>query len=101
MENRIKYVVSNKNLPSRLPVFSAITTYLALEHFNAPEWLYGAIGLFFLLAFIGSIYSIVMSERVEIFPPTEEDRKEGSKFDERLRKAMKIQKELNDKNKGA
>lgn len=92
---KTKYVISKNNIPRKLPVFAALTSYLALEHFNAPEWLYGAVGFLFLLIFIGAIHGIVVQEEVEIFPATEEEKKEESGFSARLRKAMKAQEDLN------
>jgi hypothetical protein len=50
-------VISRKQLPAQ-PHWSwkALTAYLALEHFNAPGWLWGVVGCIFTLALIGYIY---------------------------------------------
>jgi len=34
-------VLKRSNLPTRLPLWQSVTCLLALEHWNAPEWLYG------------------------------------------------------------
>lgn len=37
---KIEKVIAYNNLPIRLPLWQGITCWLALEHWNAPEWLY-------------------------------------------------------------
>jgi len=47
-------------------LWSSLTCYLALEHWNAPQWLYGAMGLYFLIAWIGSIIELATQEKVDL-----------------------------------
>lgn len=61
-----KKVISHKNMPARLPIFQTITTLLALEHWNAPQWLWGAIGLFYLIVWCIGIYLVCTQEEIEI-----------------------------------
>lgn len=50
-------VISRKQLPTQSNLgWKALTAYLALEHFNAPGWVWGVVGCIFALAFIGRIY---------------------------------------------
>jgi hypothetical protein len=92
-----KYVISQKNLPSKLPIFSALVTFMALDHYECPEWAYGAAGLFFFIAFALAFYGIVIQESVVIFPQKEEDSERNSAFKERLAKAMQHQEKFNKK----
>jgi len=48
-KNNVKKVLKPNNLPTRLPVWSTATSFLLLERFDAPQWLWGALGFFFLL----------------------------------------------------
>ena len=58
-------VLSRKHLPLRLPIISALVYFLALEHFKAPEWLYGAIGLFVVVQTIAVIHSMATEEEID------------------------------------
>ena len=59
-------VIGRKQIQKRLPLTEAVVTYLALEHFNAPEWLYGALGLFFILVLADVFLSWKNEDVVEI-----------------------------------
>lgn len=37
-----KKVIANKNLPTRIPLWSTITLYLFLDRLHAPQW-YGVL----------------------------------------------------------
>ena len=60
-------VISRKQLPAQ-PHWSwrALTAYLALEHFNAPGWLWGVVGCIFVLALISYIYCWCKEEETRI-----------------------------------
>jgi hypothetical protein len=64
--NKRKKVVSRKNQPTRLPLWQSLTCWLALEYSKAPEWLYGAAGFFFLVAWLAWILSFFREEEVDI-----------------------------------
>lgn len=50
-------VISRKQIPTSPHWgWKALTAYLALEHFNAPGWIWGVVGCIFVLALIGHIY---------------------------------------------
>lgn len=59
-------VLKRSNLPTRLPLWQSVTCLLALEHWNAPEWLYGVAGFFFLLLWIASIVTLIKEEQVDL-----------------------------------
>lgn len=63
---KAKKVLSNSNLPTRLPIWSSMTCWLALEHWNAPQWLYGALGLFFLISWVTSIVGLATEEKIDL-----------------------------------
>ena len=60
-------VISNKSLPSKLPISSSLTSFIALDYWNAPEWLWGAIGLFFLVAWVVIIIRLLYQENIDVF----------------------------------
>ena len=62
-----KKVIASKNFPARLPVVPTLVIGISLDYWNAPEWLWGAIGFLVLLAWVGSIYEIATREEVDIF----------------------------------
>lgn len=63
---KTKKVLAYNNLPTRLPLWPTITSWLALEHWSAAEWLYGVVGVFFLFSWIVSIVSIIKETRVDL-----------------------------------
>lgn len=60
-----KYLAHNNSSPT-IPLFSFIWTAAALKVFNAPEWLWGVVGLFYLLGAIGALVRIITYEKVEL-----------------------------------
>lgn len=60
-------VLKMNNLPARIPIFKTLSTGIALDYWNAPQWLWGALGLFFLIGWIVAIYEIVTQESVDLF----------------------------------
>ena len=61
-------VVSSKNLPMRLPLAWTLLGWLALDHWNAPSWAYGAfwaiLGIVWVVAIRRAIW---LEESVDIF----------------------------------
>jgi hypothetical protein len=45
-------VIDQKQLPMRSPIIAGIVFWLALDHWSAPGWAYGAVGTFWALLFI-------------------------------------------------
>ena len=63
---KAKKVIAYNNLPSRLPVVATVTCWLALEHWHAPQWLYGVFGFFFLIGWIACIVGLVTEEAIDL-----------------------------------
>lgn len=83
-----KKVISNSNLPAKLPIWSSITAALALDYWNAPEWLIGAVGLFFIVGWILIIIKMAIQEKVDVFEEVKKPTAKNSKFREKLKEAM-------------
>lgn len=62
-----KKVIKSVDLPSKLPVFPTLTTILALDYWNAPQWLWGALGFLFIIAWVAAIIRIITDVEVDIF----------------------------------
>lgn len=60
-------VIKRKNLPANLPVIHTLFSLLALDYWNAPQWLYGAVAVVLFIAWVASIYSIIKEEQTDIF----------------------------------
>jgi hypothetical protein len=63
---KTKKVLKQSNLPSKLPIGQTLLTILALDYWNAPQWLWGAFGLLFVIAWVGSIYSLCTEKGVDL-----------------------------------
>lgn len=61
-----KKVIKNKYLPAKLPLTSIACTYLLLDKFKAAEWVWGALGLFWLIIIIAVIVVIVGEKEYDI-----------------------------------
>ena len=81
-------VISNSNLPSKLPIWSSITAALALDYWNAPEWMIGAVGLFFIVTWILMIIDMATQEKVDVFEEVKNKTAKNSKFQDKLKEAM-------------
>lgn len=60
--------INPKYLPTRLPIVSTAVLWLLLDRMAAPQWLWGAAGLFVLAWWAAAIYVIL---RVEFVKPGE------------------------------
>lgn len=63
-------VIKRKNLPLKISIWNPLTCFLALERFNAPGWLYGALGVLFLYGYILTIYRMSTDIEVDLLSPT-------------------------------
>lgn len=61
-----------KNTPSRLPVIASLVAYLCLDKWNAPEWLWGVMGVIFAVIWILAVVDIWNCERIDIFETKDE-----------------------------
>jgi hypothetical protein len=60
-------VLDKSNLPTKLPIFNTIVILLALDYWNPPEWIMGAIGLLWSLFIIATIARFAIERTVDIF----------------------------------
>jgi len=63
---KVKKVIKSTSLPTKLPIWSTITTALALDYWNAPQWLWGAMGLLFLIGWISCIICFATEEEIDL-----------------------------------
>lgn len=79
-------VVSRKNLPAKLPIYSTAVAYLLLDKFHAADWVWGVIGTLYTLIWIICIVAIVKQEQVELFPKESESAQKAKPktFQERI-----------------
>lgn len=63
---KARQVIDYENLPPRLPLVSTIVAYLFLAHLDAAGWVWGVIGTFFALLWLGSVYSLFTVEKVDV-----------------------------------
>ena len=85
-------VIDSSNLPGKLPVFPTLSIILALDHWDAAGWVWGALGALLLIIWIGTIMKLVNQDVIDIFGETSEGvfkEKKEYNFKERLQKAMK------------
>ena len=66
-------VFKEHDLPTRFPLWEPITCWLALDHWNAPQWLYGSMGLIFLILWLIAIKNFSNQESVEFLNDDDED----------------------------
>ena len=68
MSDKVKIkVISWKNMPSRLPIFPTITTYLFLDRLGAAGWVWGAVGCVFVIGWAIAIIAMSTQTKVDIF----------------------------------
>lgn len=60
-------VISFSNLPTRPPILATVVYVTALKVYEAPEWLWGAFGLFLFLGWVSAIYDFSTQEKTDIF----------------------------------
>lgn len=63
-----KKVIDRNELPARYPVVTTIVAFLALDYWKAPQWVWGAVGVLFLIIWIACIIAIYNQEEIEILP---------------------------------
>lgn len=88
-----KRVIKPTNLSTKAPFMSALVVWLALDHWNAPDWVYGAFGVLYAILFINWIVSLITEKWIDIFSEDEEDSlPKHSSFQERLRSKQYLHK---------
>lgn len=90
-----KKVISKKNLPTRSPILATVVYVLAMDYWNAPQWLWGAVGLLLVFIWIAWIVSFFNQDEIDIMSKWNDNSDNGttpkskSKFQEKLEEAMK------------
>jgi hypothetical protein len=59
--------IHRKNLPTRLPITPTLTIFLAMDYWNAPEWLFGVICFSAAIIWAAAIYSISTQKTEDVF----------------------------------
>lgn len=58
--------IDRKNLPMHSPLIGSLVLWIALDHWGAPGWAYGAIGLFLALVWIAFFIDLFGAESVDV-----------------------------------
>lgn len=60
-------VIKRTNLPARLPLFETLIVITVMDYWNAPQWLWGVIGVLLFVVWICSLIIIFRQKGVDIF----------------------------------
>lgn len=60
-------VIKRTNLPARLPLFETLIVITVMDYWNAPQWLWGVIGVLLFVVWICSLIMIFRQKGVDIF----------------------------------
>lgn len=60
-------VIKRGNMPSRLPTINTVVIVMALDYWNAPEWLWGALLFLLAILWIASIARMARSASIDVF----------------------------------
>jgi hypothetical protein len=60
-------VISNLNLPTKLPLWATLTMIMALDFYNMPQWICGGVGVCLTIIWIVSIYRLFTDKHIDIF----------------------------------
>lgn len=93
-----KKVINNKNLPIKFPVLATVVYATALDYWGAPQWVWGAVGLLTVIAWVGAIIVKVKEEEQEDIFKTPPKTATKSKFEEKLKQAMDAGDQIKSKN---
>jgi len=91
-----KKVISKNNLPTRSPILSTVVYVLAMDYWNAPQWLFGAVALILLFIWIAWIISLFNQDEIDVMIKWNTRPDKGTK----LRKKSNFQKRLDEAMKG-
>jgi hypothetical protein len=67
-------VIKYRNLPTKLPIGSTAVVWLLLDRFQAPGWVWGAVGVICLATWAAVIYQIWIEDGVDIFAEGKDDK---------------------------
>jgi|VirMetMinimDraft_7_1064189.scaffolds.fasta_scaffold320328_2 hypothetical protein len=59
--------IHRQNLPSKLPIIQTLTIFLAMDYWNAPEWVFGIVCFSAAILWVATIYSIATQKLEDVF----------------------------------
>ena len=59
--------IHHKNLPTTIRITPTITIFLAMDYWNAPEWLFGVVCFSLAIIWGATIYSIATQKLEDVF----------------------------------
>ena len=59
-------VIAAKQLPMRCPLIATLVLWMALDHWSAPGWAYGAVGLVLAIGWILWVIHLSTAESAEV-----------------------------------
>ena len=59
--------IHRQNLPTRLPITPTLTIFLAMDYWDAPEWLFGVVCFSAAIIWGATIYSIATQKLEDVF----------------------------------
>lgn len=85
-------VISKKNLPVHPPVWKSVFYVMAMDYWNAPEWLLGVGGVYIVTMWVVFIFAKKAQIQINLFDDSEEiEESKKSNFRERLDAAIEEQ----------
>jgi hypothetical protein len=63
--------IHHKNLPTKLPITPTLTIFLAMDYWDAPEWLFGVVCFSAAIIWAATIYSIWNENTEDVFKDKE------------------------------
>ena len=81
-------VISRKRMPVKFPVLLTLNVVLAMDYWQAPQWLWGVMLTFIALLWVGAVAIFVREEQVDVlswFKSHKQDKPiEESRFEQRI-----------------
>ena len=69
-------VLDRRTLPKRLPLAGTILTFLALDYWNAPQWLFGVAITFYVFIWGATIYGMCTEKEINVIEELDKNKKE-------------------------
>lgn len=66
-------VIKRSCLPPKPPLIGCLVAYLFLDRIQAPEWIWGAVSLFYLILWIAFVVIIFKADYIDIFEKAKEE----------------------------
>ena len=59
--------IHRQNLPTKLPITQTLTVFLAMDYWNAPEWLFAVVCFSAAIIWLATIYAISTQKMEDVF----------------------------------